>query len=155
MNFPENMTLAGDLYTRYQTIDDDNKLVYLGEAHSDLTRQTIEFIRTSPKRSGNSYGVRRGYVRTTEDRQVDNADGTTTVMPSITTVAINWPVGVADPTAVVADELQKVICVSLAGADSLGVSGLDGSLPDALDSNHEDQCAELIALARFFEIGAF
>jgi hypothetical protein len=31
---------------------------------------------------------------------------------------------------------------------------LDGTLVNALDSSHEDQCAELIALARFFEIGA-
>ena len=112
MSLSQSMTFGGVAYTYYETRDGD-KCVFHGANHDDTTRQIVEFIRTSPKRSGVNYGVRRGFIRFTEDRSVTYADGSTALKPSVSSQSINWPVGVADPDAVVMNELEKLFTIPL------------------------------------------
>jgi hypothetical protein len=158
MNLPTNMTCAGTLYQYFETKDDD-KAVYHGALHNDITRQTLEFIRTANKRSGANYGVRRGYIRFTEDRTVTNADGTTAVSPSVTSISVNFPVGVADTQAVVIQEIQKALGAMFAGngndvdMDSNSTAIFPGSVTEAYTDGHANAVSALVALANFFEAG--
>jgi hypothetical protein len=108
MSLLTTMTINGIQYLYFETIDGD-KRVYHGANHDDTTRQTLEFIRTAPKRSGVNYGVRRGYIRFTEDRPCTNTDDSVVIQPTVSTASINWPVGVTDPDTVIEQELGKVL----------------------------------------------
>lgn len=95
---PQTITLdTGVVYTRFETVGND-KLVYHGPNHTDIIRDTLEFIRTAPKRSGVNYGVRRGYIRFTRDAESTQSDGSTRVEPHVLTISENFPVGM-DNTA--------------------------------------------------------
>lgn len=154
MNLPTTMTHAGTLYTYFETVDDD-KVVYHGALHTDILRQTLELIRTVPKRSGQNYGVRRGYLRFTEDRSVTNADATVVIQPSVTTMSINFPVGVSDTNAVVIEELQKLFGGATGGdIDDFTVDlACPGVFNDAYIAGHGDNVPGFVSLAAFFEDG--
>jgi len=111
---PSSITLgtAGSsvVFEYHETVGGD-KLVYHGPNHSDRRRQTLEFIRTAPKRSGVNYGTRRGFIRKTTDVDVTNADGSTAMSPSVSTLGINWPVGVDNAEDLVRGEIYALFSV--------------------------------------------
>jgi hypothetical protein len=97
MSLPSTMTIAGDTYNFYEVVD-GVKAVYHGPDHTDTNRQTLEFIRTEPKRSGVDFGVRRGFIRLTEDTTVVNSDASSKKAQIVTNASINWPVGYTSTT---------------------------------------------------------
>jgi hypothetical protein len=98
MNLPDTITLRGDLYNFYEVVDGD-KVVYNGPTHSDTHRETLEFIRTSNKRSGADYGVRRGFIRRTSEVDTVDANGEPDKAVVVSSMAINWPVGISSEAA--------------------------------------------------------
>jgi hypothetical protein len=95
-------------YTYYETVGGD-KAVFHGASHSDTHRDTVECIRTAPKRSGLSNGTRRTYVRFTTDDECTYADSSTADKPTTSGFFVNLPVDVANPNTVVKRELEKIL----------------------------------------------
>lgn len=131
MNLATTIMLAIGNYTFYG-VDGDNKLVYHGPDHSDLKRQTLEFIRTPNKRSGNNYGTRRGFIRFTQDIASMQADGSEKVEPMVTTMGLNFPVGIDTPSAYVTEQLTNIISVLQGGGVVLGDINWSAGLPATL-----------------------
>jgi hypothetical protein len=108
MNLPSTITLNAKAYTFYE-VENGDKVVFHGPDHTDTTRQTLEFIRTEPKRSGNDYGVRRGYIRFTEDIDTTQADASAKTAQLVSNASINWPVGIdTDATVAVQNQMMNI-----------------------------------------------
>lgn len=91
--FMTTITLDSKTYTYHKGAGTD-KVVYHGSNHTDILRDTLEIIRTDPKRSGTNYGVRRLFVRLTRDVESTQADGTTKIEPQVSSISWNIPVGI-------------------------------------------------------------
>jgi hypothetical protein len=102
------MTIAGDTYVFYEVVD-GVKAVYHGPNHTDTNRQTLEFIRTEPKRSGTDFGVRRGFIRFTEDTTATTSDASSKKSQIVSNASINWPVGYTSTASdLIKDQLMRV-----------------------------------------------
>lgn len=74
----------------------NDKSTYNLTGHTTLSRRTLSFGRTYPKRNGAFLGVGRGSVKFTDDREVLDAKGNTIISPDIVEILFNIPVGAAE-----------------------------------------------------------
>jgi hypothetical protein len=95
MNHPTSITVGTRIFELYDDRD-SNVLVYHEDSHTDTKRNILEIIRTGPRKNGVFYGVRRFKYRFTEDLEVQNEDGSTSLAPCTTEIASNLPVGAAN-----------------------------------------------------------
>lgn len=70
-----------------------NRSTYRGPNHSSASRNTMQFYRTLPKRSGNSLGTAKVSVKFTTDKTVTGVDGSDQSAPLIGDVSFSLPVG--------------------------------------------------------------
>lgn len=70
-----------------------NKSVYYDADHTVASRNTLAFMRTFPKQSGNFYGTLKTTVKFTKDVEVTGVNGETIKVPSIAEVNFSFPVG--------------------------------------------------------------
>lgn len=98
---PNTITLAVDLLNNGTTSDEVftrmeelvNRSTYRGPNHSSASRNTKQFYRTLPKRSGNSLGAAKVAVKFTTDKVVAGVDGNNVVAPLIADLGFSIPVG--------------------------------------------------------------
>lgn len=83
--------------TRIGTSGND-KSTYNLAGHSTLKRRMLSFSRTYPKRSGSYYGVARGAMKVTIDREVLDAKGASVIAPDILDISFGLPVGATEAT---------------------------------------------------------
>lgn len=85
--------------TRVYSLYDDNVpegCIYNEAGHSFSARDFLLMRRTLPKSNGNSYGVRRPFIKFTRDFTVTDKAGNDVVAPVIYTCEASIPVGVLD-----------------------------------------------------------
>jgi len=144
MNLPDPMVLGSNSYSFYEIVD-GNKAVFHGPNHTDTNRQTLELIRTEPKRSGDDYGVRRGYIRVTEAVSKTDAAGVSRMGQVTSNASINWPVGAdQDEEALVANQMVN-IWGAVCGGQIFG--------NHFLSPTWRTDDPELLAMVQFFTTG--
>lgn len=75
----------------------NTRSVYHAGSHSLLLRDTLDFYRTFPSKSGNFNGTAKCSFKITDDAIVDGVDSTTSlVAPIIGQVSFSIPVGASD-----------------------------------------------------------
>jgi hypothetical protein len=86
-------TLTDILMTRIEEYL--NRSVYKGPDHTLVSRDTLGFYRTAPKKVGNFNGVAKSSVKSTHDHTVAGVDSSTTLTsPIIIETNFSIPVGV-------------------------------------------------------------
>lgn len=79
-----------------------NRSVYKTPTHSLITRDTLSFYRTMPKKSGNFNGVAKSALKFTVDKEVEGVDTTTTIVaPQIGEISFSLPIGFTAAEALV------------------------------------------------------
>lgn len=91
---PNGGTPLNEAFTRIDQVG--NRSIYHGAGHSPVSRKTLGFYRTLPKKSGNFLGVMKGATKFTMDNTVVNAVGESIVAPSIAEISFSIPVGVTE-----------------------------------------------------------
>lgn len=108
-----NATTTNKVFSRHS--EELNRSVYTGPDHTMLQRQTLGLYRTPPKRAGVFLGAGKTTVKFTFDKSVEQADGTSIIVPMIGEVLFSIPVGVS-----AADTLAfRQYIVSLLDSDSV------------------------------------
>jgi hypothetical protein len=115
---PNTITLAVDLLNNGTTSDEVfqrleelvNRSTYRGPNHSSASKNTMQFYRTLPKRSGNSLGTAKVAMKLTTDKVVLGSDGNDITAPLIAEIGFSLPVGV---TAADMKALRQRIIASL------------------------------------------
>lgn len=111
-----NSTLVNQEYSRHD--EQTNRSTYNGPTHTLVSRDTLQFYRTYPVRSGNFLGSAKSALKFTKDVSVPNADGSgEIVLPLIAEVSFSLPVGT---TAAEALALRQAI-VAILDRDDLMV----------------------------------
>lgn len=73
------------------------KSTYLGDDHSPILRDMVQFYSSPAKPSGNSRGSHKCSVKFTKDYEVDERSGDGTVVkPSIVQVSFSLPIGMTE-----------------------------------------------------------
>jgi hypothetical protein len=86
------------IFTRFDELL--NRSVYTSPEHTFVSRDSLNFYRTLPKRSGNSLGVKKSAIKLTQDQQVEGVDSTTTITaPALLDISFSLPVGTTPETA--------------------------------------------------------
>lgn len=78
-------------YKRFE--EETNRSTYVGPGHSLASRDTMQFYRTLPKRSGKFLGAGKSTVKLTRDLVIKDAEGNDTVVPLIVEINFSVPVG--------------------------------------------------------------
>lgn len=114
---PNTITLAVDLANSGSTTDEAyqryeeqvNRSTYVGPAHAFDAKNTLQFYRTLPVRSGAFLGAAKTSVKFTKDVTVQDAAGLDTVYPLIAEVSFSIPVGTS--AAATKELRQRVLAI--------------------------------------------
>lgn len=87
-----NGTLSNESFNRLEELV--NRSTYRGPDHSTSARNTMQFYRTLPKRSGNYLGAAKVAAKFTTDKVVKDSSGNDISAPLIADVSFSIPVGV-------------------------------------------------------------
>lgn len=105
-----NASLVNKVFNRIE--DPVGRSIYFGvtDAHTPALRNTLNFYRTYPKRSGLFLGSTKTAVKFTRDVAVPNAEGSGNIVtPIIIEVTFSVPVGT--PTATLLALRQHVVAI--------------------------------------------
>jgi len=106
--------LVDAVFTRQDEFQNRSK--YKSANHSLISRDTLDFYRTYPKKSGNFNGTAKSSLKFTRDRTVNGVDATTEVVaPEIVEISFSLPVGITNANLV---ELRQRV-VALLDDDSI------------------------------------
>lgn len=109
------------IFTRYEEFQ--NRSMYKSPDHSLISRDTLGFYRTMPKKSGNFNGVAKSSLKFTIDKTVDGVDTTTeNVAPQIGEISFSLPIGFSAAEAM---ELRQRMIAALDDDDLLAALSED------------------------------
>lgn len=118
---------GGDLTVVVLTRNEEylNRSVYKGPNHSLISRDTVGFYRTQPKKVGNFNGVAKSSIKSTSDQVVAGADSSTSLTsPIILEVNASIPVGATHAAILAARQRLIALLDNDAVMDKL-VEGLE------------------------------
>jgi len=89
-----NATLVDAPFRRFQEFAD--RSLYVGDAHSSTTKDTLQFYRTAAKPQGKSRGVQKCAVKLTATQSVPSTINDETILADeIAFLQFNLPVGIS------------------------------------------------------------
>lgn len=88
-----------------------NRAVYIGPAHSDLSKDQIILQSVSPKQSGGTYGNRRSSLNYNVTVTTANPDGTSSAKDAKVEIVVSLPAGISD--AAVKEAFARVGTIAL------------------------------------------